>query len=77
MVNSGSNQVFILPIISLFSRSGDIVSMNYLDGQYPRGARMDICIKKAPSDCGVQYNLQKMGVGVTKTGGLGYGLVII
>ena len=53
------------------------MSMNYLDGQYPRGARMDICIKKTPSDCGVQYNMQKMGVGVTKTGGLGYGLVII
>ena len=76
-MSSENIRVFIRPIISVCSRSGDIVSMNYLDGQYPRGARMDICIKKAPSDCGVQYNLQKMGVGVTKTGGLGYGLVII
>ena len=54
---------------------GTILSLNYLDKQYPLGTRLDVCIKKAPGACGVQYDLGKMGVGTTKTGGIGYGLV--
>ena len=55
--------------------TGSIFSLNFLDKQYPLGTKLDVCIKRSPGDCGIQYFLGKMQVGTTKTGGLGYGLV--
>ena len=55
--------------------TGSILSLNFLDKQYPLGTRLDVCIKRSPGDCGVQYYLSKMRLGTTKTDGIGYGLV--
>ena len=46
-----------------------------MDRQYPAKTKMEVCIEKTPSDCGIEYMLEKMGVGYTRAGGLGYGLV--
>ena len=36
---------------------------------------MDVCIERSPGDCGVRYDIKMMSLGLTRTGGLGYGLV--
>eukprot|EP00091_Calanus_sinicus_P015775 TRINITY_DN34456_c0_g1_i1.p1 TRINITY_DN34456_c0_g1~~TRINITY_DN34456_c0_g1_i1.p1 ORF type:complete len:123 (-),score=35.59 TRINITY_DN34456_c0_g1_i1:81-425(-) len=36
---------------------------------------MDICVARDPTACGIKYRMRTMGVGPTKGGGLGYGLV--
>ena len=74
---SGDSDLLAPPGCSQYhtEATGSILSLNFLDKQYPLGTRLDVCIKRSPGDCGVQYYLSKMGVGTTKTGGLGYGLV--
>ena len=74
---SGGSDLLAPPGCSQYhtEATGSILSLNFLDKQYPLGTRLDVCIKRSPGDCGVQYYLSKMGVGTTKTGGLGYGLV--
>ena len=37
------------------SRSGKIVSPNYMDGIYKTNTKQDICLKSEPGDCGVEY----------------------
>lgn len=60
---------------SLVFRFGKIVSPNYMDGIYLANVKQDVCIRSQPGDCGVQYRMGMMGVGGTRTGGMGYGLV--
>jgi len=74
---SGGSELLAPPGCSQYhtETTGSIFSLNFLDKQYPLGTRLDVCIKRSPGDCGIQYYLGKMGVGTTNTGGLGYGLV--
>lgn len=74
---SGSDLLRAPPGCSQYHKeaTGSILSLNFLDKQYPLGTRLDVCIKRSPGDCGVQYYLSKMALGTIKTEGLGYGLV--
>jgi len=58
-----------------YERNGNIKSFNLPDGQYSTKTYMDVCIQKSPSDCGVTYEFKKLGLGKTRSGGLGYGIV--
>eukprot|EP00092_Neocalanus_flemingeri_P025565 GFUD01027716.1.p1 GENE.GFUD01027716.1~~GFUD01027716.1.p1 ORF type:complete len:809 (-),score=108.64 GFUD01027716.1:36-2462(-) len=57
------------------SNSGNITSLNLPDRQYMTDASIDACIARDPTACAIKYRFKTMGVGPTKGGGLGYGLV--
>jgi len=57
------------------SNSGNITSINLPDGEYMTDTSLDICLARDPTACAIKYKLAQMGVGPTKGGGLGYGLV--
>ena len=57
------------------SNSGNITSINLPDRQYMADISLDVCIARDPTACALKYNMKTMGVGPTKGGGLGYGLV--
>jgi len=57
------------------SNSGNISSINLPDREYMADTTLDICLARDPTACAIKYKLKKMGVGPTKGGALGYGLV--
>ena len=57
------------------SNSGNISSFNLPDGEYMTDMNIDACIVRDPTACAIKYRIKSLGVGPTKNGGLGYGLV--
>lgn len=57
------------------SNSGNITSINLPDREYMADTSLDICLARDPTACAIKYRMKTMGVGPTKGGGLGYGLV--
>jgi len=55
--------------------SGSISSLNLLDRLYPPNLSLTTCIKQDFTACAIRYSFVHFRLGVTKTGGLGYGLV--
>jgi len=57
------------------SNSGNITSINLPDRQYMADTSLDACVARDPTACAIKYSIKTMGVGPTKGGGMGYGLV--
>lgn len=54
--------------------SGNISSLYWRDGSYPRNLHLASCIRPDFSACAIQYKVEKLGLGRFPGGGLGYGL---